>query len=70
MIHVLYSRDRYTHKALFERLFKLRYEVFITKRGWALPSKHQQEIDQYDTEEAILFSWMRVRPEASKVTCV
>ena len=55
LVLVLSGRERAAHKPLFEKLFKLRYDVFIMKRGWSLPSRHNQEIDQYDTDDAVYF---------------
>ncbi len=52
---IIYGYEREKYKALFEKIFSLRYKVFIQQRGWSLPSKGNLEIDQYDTDEAVYF---------------
>lgn len=42
---------------LRDRLFKLRYRVFIGQRRWTLPCRlGERDIDQYDVPEAVYFS--------------
>ena len=52
MINVLYGYERTQHRRTFEKLFKLRHDVFIKNRGWSLPATNGVEIDQYDTDDA------------------
>jgi acyl-homoserine lactone synthase len=55
MIIVLSGRQRLEQSEYFERLFRLRHDIFIKRRGWALPSINGCEIDQYDDEDAVYF---------------
>ena len=36
-------------------MFRLRHQVFVTGRGWSLPSRNNSEIDQYDVDDAVYF---------------
>jgi N-acyl-L-homoserine lactone synthetase len=55
MVIVLNGRERRTHPDHFERLFRLRYRVFVKQRGWSLPVVNNREIDQYDDDDAFYF---------------
>jgi acyl-homoserine lactone synthase len=55
MIIVLSGRQRREQSQYFDRLFRLRHDIFIKRRGWALPSINGCEIDQYDNEDAVYF---------------
>jgi N-acyl-L-homoserine lactone synthetase len=55
MVIVLNGSERRKHPDYFERLFRLRHQVFVKQRGWPLPSVNSFEIDQYDTEDAVYF---------------
>ena len=55
MVIVLTGRDRRKNPDYFDQHFRLRHEVFVRRRGWALPCANGREIDQYDTDEAIYF---------------
>ncbi len=55
MVFVFYGHERTKRSALFERLFRLRHQVFIVDRGWSLPCREGVERDQYDTDETIYF---------------
>lgn len=52
MIIVLNGRQRREQSQYFERMFRLRHQVFIKGMGWSLPSVNGQEIDEYDGEDA------------------
>lgn len=45
-------KNRKHYLNLMECMFHLRYNVFIQKLGWDLPSNNHLEIDQYDHELA------------------
>jgi len=55
MVIVLNGTERETRPDYFDRLFRLRHEVFVKQRGWPLPSVNNYEIDQYDDEDAVYF---------------
>jgi acyl-homoserine lactone synthase len=55
MLVSLSGRQRDGHKAMFERLFRLRYDVFVTGRRWTLPTRDGLDIDQYDGPDAQYF---------------
>ena len=55
MVIVLTGQDRGRQQRYFDQHFRLRHEVFIKRRRWALPCTKGREIDQYDTEEAVYF---------------
>jgi acyl-homoserine lactone synthase len=55
MIIVLSGRERREQNQYFDRLFRLRHDIFIKRRGWSLPSINGCEIDQYDDEDAVYF---------------
>jgi acyl-homoserine lactone synthase len=55
MVIVLNGSERRKHPDYFERLFRLRHQVFVKQRGWPLPSVNSFEIDQYDTADAVYF---------------
>lgn len=55
MIIVLRGSERREHRNYFDQLFRLRHEIFIKRRGWALPSVNGCEIDQYDNDDAVYF---------------
>ena len=55
MVIVLQGNERRRHPELFDRLFRLRHQVFVKERGWPLPSVNSHEIDQYDNADAVYF---------------
>ncbi len=55
MVIVLNGSERRKHPGHFERLFRLRYRVFVKQRGWSLPVVNNCEIDQYDDADAFYF---------------
>jgi acyl-homoserine lactone synthase len=55
MVIVLEGSERRQQAKFFEQLFRLRYELFVKRRGWALPSLHGREVDQYDLDDAVYF---------------
>jgi acyl-homoserine lactone synthase len=55
MIMVLRGTQRNEYRDYFDRLFRLRHEIFVKRRGWSLPSVNGCEIDQYDNDQAIYF---------------
>lgn len=55
MILVLKGSQRSERSDYFDQLFRLRHEIFVKRRGWALPSVNGYEIDQYDNEDATYF---------------
>jgi acyl-homoserine lactone synthase len=55
MVIVLSGSERRKHPEYFDRLFRLRYQIFVKQRGWPLPAVNSYEIDQYDDDEAVYF---------------
>src|SRR5437868_10204853 len=55
MVIVLEGTDRREHAKYFEQLFRIRYELFVKRRGWPLPSLNGREVDQYDVDDAVYF---------------
>ncbi len=55
MIIVLNGSERRRHPDYFDRLFRLRYQIFVKQRGWPLPAVNSYEIDQYDDDDAVYF---------------
>ena len=55
MIVILKGTQRSQQAGHFERMFRLRHQVFIKELGWPLPSSNGREIDQYDVDEAVYF---------------
>lgn len=55
MIEYISGAERARNRQVFERLFRLRYQVFIKDRQWALPTCNGMEYDQYDCREAAYF---------------
>lgn len=55
MIIILRGDERDKNSKYFDRLFKLRHEVFIKGRGWSLPCGNDRETDQYDVDESVYF---------------
>ncbi len=55
MVLILKGSQRREHAALFDKLFRLRHQIFVRGRGWSLPSMQGMEIDQYDTDNAYYF---------------
>jgi acyl-homoserine lactone synthase len=53
MIIELRGSERAAYPEYFERMFKLRHEVFIRQRGWPLPAVRDKEIDQYDRDDTV-----------------
>jgi acyl-homoserine lactone synthase len=56
VVTVLQGGQRRQYPQYFDRLFRLRHQVFVKGRGWSLPScDGDREIDQYDVDDAIYF---------------
>jgi acyl-homoserine lactone synthase len=55
MVIVLNGSERRKYPDYFDRLFRLRYRVFVQQRGWSLPVVNGREIDQYDNDDAVYF---------------
>jgi acyl-homoserine lactone synthase len=55
MVIVLNGSERRKQPDYFDRLFRLRYQVFVKQRGWPLPAVNSHEIDQYDDDDAVYF---------------
>jgi acyl-homoserine lactone synthase len=55
MVIVLNGSERRRQPDYFDRLFRLRYQVFVKQRGWPLPAVNSYEIDQYDDDDAVYF---------------
>jgi acyl-homoserine lactone synthase len=55
MVIVLNGSERRRQPDYFDRLFRLRYQVFVKQRGWPLPAVNSSEIDQYDDDDAVYF---------------
>jgi acyl-homoserine lactone synthase len=53
MVIILKGTERRQKSDYFDRLFRLRHDVFVRGRGWSLPSANGQEIDQYDDGDAV-----------------
>jgi acyl-homoserine lactone synthase len=53
MIVFLKGSQRREQSRYFERMFRLRHQVFIKELGWPLPSANGREIDQYDVDDAV-----------------
>jgi acyl-homoserine lactone synthase len=54
MIFILEDSQRRKLGYYFDRMFKLRHQVFIKELEWNLPKSHADfEIDEYDVDEAI-----------------
>jgi N-acyl-L-homoserine lactone synthetase len=58
MIVTVRGRDRAECPDIFNRLFKFRYDVFVKKLRWTLPTKGNLEIDQYDNADAVYFYYV------------
>jgi acyl-homoserine lactone synthase len=55
MTLILRGSDHSRYSAYFDQMYRLRYEVFVKRRGWSLPHRAGFEIDQYDTDDAVYF---------------
>lgn len=55
MVIVLNGSERRKQPDYFDRLFRLRYQIFVKQRGWPLPTVNSSEIDQYDDDDAVYF---------------
>jgi N-acyl-L-homoserine lactone synthetase len=53
MVIVLEGTERRRYHKYFDRLFRLRHQIFVKGRGWSLPSVNDCEIDQYDVDDAV-----------------
>ncbi len=52
MILVLHGKEKEARRDLMDAIFRLRYEHFVVRRKWSLPSRDGCDIDQYDTIDA------------------
>ncbi len=55
MVITLKGSDRTKTPDWFDRMFRLRHQVFVTGRGWSLPSRNGRETDQYDADGTVYF---------------
>lgn len=55
MIVSISGSERSSYTSLFERLFKLRHNVFVAQRQWTLPTRGGLDVDQYDCDDAQYF---------------
>jgi len=55
MIISLSGRERGQYRKHFDRLFRLRHDIFVVARQWTLPTHGDLEMDQYDTPDAQYF---------------
>lgn len=54
MIFVLEGSQRRQLRYYFDRMFKLRHQIFIEELGWNLPKvRGGHEIDEYDVDDAV-----------------
>lgn len=52
MIMVLHGSEVDAHPDLMDAVFRLRYEHFVLRRNWSLPTRAGRDIDQYDAADA------------------
>lgn len=55
LVIILKGSDQTKAPDYFDRMFCLRHQVFVTQRGWSLPTRNGREIDQYDVDGTIYF---------------
>lgn len=55
MVITLKGSERTKMPDWFDRMFRLRHQVFVTGRGWSLPSRNGRETDQYDVDGTVYF---------------
>ena len=55
MVLIVRGTEKRKHEAVVERMFRLRYDHFIARRGWSLPSRNGLDVDQYDSDDAVYF---------------
>lgn len=55
MIITLTGQQRSGCRDIFDLLFRLRYETFVSGRNWTLPSRQGLEVDQYDRDDSVYF---------------
>lgn len=55
MVETISGAERPRNRQLFERLFRLRYHVFVKQRQWSLPAHNGLESDEYDCPAAVYF---------------
>ena len=55
MMMTLLGERRAGETGIFLDLFKLRYDVFVQRRQWSIPTRNGLDIDEYDTRQAIYF---------------
>ena len=55
MMRIINSQNKHNHEALLTHMFKIRYDVFVTKLKWHLPCDHIQKIekDEFDHDASI-----------------
>jgi len=53
VIHVISKHNAGVNKNILRSMFALRYHVFIETLGWPLDCEPDQELDQFDTEDAV-----------------
>ncbi|MEM7620126.1 MAG: acyl-homoserine-lactone synthase [Pseudomonadota bacterium] len=54
-LRIIEGKDHSKNSFLLQSYYALRHNIFISKRGWSLPSFGNMEIDEYDDGEAIYF---------------
>ena len=52
---IIKGSQRQEYPRIFDELHRLRYQIFINGRKWSLPSRNEQEFDQYDVDDAAYF---------------
>lgn len=55
MVITLQGSERPSNTDYFDKVFRMRHEIFVTGRGWSLPTVNGREIDQYDVDETTYF---------------
>lgn len=56
MVLVIRGSERHKYRSFMDDLFRLRYEIFVARRQWSLPSRNEMDIDQYDNDDAVYFA--------------
>lgn len=53
MIYIITPENRHLFQTTLTKMHVLRHELFIQGRGWKLPSRNNEEHDQFDHEDAV-----------------
>lgn len=58
-IEVVNRANHHLHTDILEQMFRLRYQIYVERRGWkALARPDKREIDEFDTEAASYLLWL------------